>query len=148
MRYLIAKRSFGCSSSYAVPPNSKAARVVSAVGAIGAAIVAWYAAAVAKRAAVAQQRVAIHVATSEWLRDLREWASEAIDALSEASYACDHHDANKGDCADQLRRCPDSYNQEIAKMICEAHESRAADQTLGGLLPDGQSIPTGATVSS
>lgn len=199
--------------------------VVSAVGAIGAAFVAWYAAVVAKRAAVAQQRVATHAATSEWLRDVREWASEAIDALSEASYTCDHQDRESGDCTDQLRRCqhqlsalvdrgrfflpnqngtefglekpsayrgwrhaaldplvaaervvsgqvgsgrfgsrqaaliemrrefvsgiqrilaPDSYNQEIARMICEAHESRAGDRTLGGLLPDGQSLPTGA----
>lgn len=199
--------------------------VVSAVAAIAAAVVAAYAAGIAKRAAVAQHRVSTHAATAEWRRDLRAWASEAVDVLAEASYSCAHHDGAGQDCLNQLRECrhrlsalvdrgrfflpnqnveevgqekptayrgwrhaaldplvaaervvsgavgpgryesreaaliemrrefvsavqrilaPARYNEEIAAMVREAHAGRAADRTLGGLLPDAHSVPTGA----
>lgn len=39
---------------------------------------------------------------------------------------------------------PEHYNREIARLMRAAHETRGADQTLGGLLPDGATPPTGA----
>jgi hypothetical protein len=39
---------------------------------------------------------------------------------------------------------PEHYNQEIARLMREAHEARAGDKALGGLLPDGTTVPTGA----
>ena len=39
---------------------------------------------------------------------------------------------------------PKGYNQEVARMIREGHDARSSDQTLGGLLPDGQALPPGA----
>ena len=38
---------------------------------------------------------------AQWLRDLREWASEAIDTLSEAHYACKAKDSSPSD----ISRC-------------------------------------------
>jgi hypothetical protein len=79
--------------------------VVSAVTAIAAALVSWLAARKSDRVAVSQQRLGTHTAAAEWLRDLREWASEAIDVLSEASYTCGHGDTSQHDCTEQLRAC-------------------------------------------
>jgi hypothetical protein len=199
--------------------------VVSALAAIGAAFVSWRAARQSERSASNQQRIATHSAASEWLRDLREWASQCIDVLAEASYTCGHGDREKEDCAAQLRACqhkisalidagrfflpnqnaetvgkhkptayrgwrhaaldplvgaervlsgevgsgrfssresaliemrrefvsaiqrilaPDLHNKEIARMIREGNEYRASDRTLGGLLPDDTTVPTGA----
>ena len=39
---------------------------------------------------------------------------------------------------------PEQHNQEIAQLIRSASEARANDRTLGGLLPDQASPPTGA----
>lgn len=39
---------------------------------------------------------------------------------------------------------PESNNKEVARMIREGNEQRAADQTLGGLLAEGTPNPTGA----
>jgi hypothetical protein len=79
--------------------------VVSALAAIGAAIVSWQAARQSEKAGASQQKLATHAAASDWLRDLREWASEGIDVLAEASYTCKHADMGRADCADQLRGC-------------------------------------------
>jgi hypothetical protein len=199
--------------------------IVSAVAAVAAAVVSWLAAKQSERSSRGQQRLATHSVASDWLKDLREWASEAIDVLSEASYTCAYGDDTDQDCADDLRRCqhrlsalidrgrffvpnqsvsefglekptayrgwrhatldplvaaervvsgkvasgrfetrqaaliqmrrefvsaiqrilaPDLHNKEIARMIREGNEHRAADRTLGGLLPDDQAMPTGA----
>src|SRR5215207_8456289 len=79
--------------------------VVSAVAAVAAAAVSWYAARQSQKVALGQQRLATHSAAAEWLRDLRQWASEAIDTLSEASYTCRHSDESQKDCVDQLQGC-------------------------------------------
>ncbi|MEO7996800.1 MAG: hypothetical protein ABI852_05110 [Gemmatimonadaceae bacterium] len=199
--------------------------VVSAVAAIGAAGVSWMAANRSDKSTARQQRLATHAAVAEWSRDLREWASQCVDVLSEASYTCHHHDESGVDCLSQLRECryrisalvdrgrfflpnqsaegigatnptayrgyrhaaldplvaaervmsgevgagkyqsrelaliemrrvfvsaiqeilgPESNNKEIARMIREGNEQRAADQSLGGLLAEGAPIPTGA----
>jgi hypothetical protein len=175
--------------------------------------------------AASQQRLATLSTAADWLRDLREWASEAIDVLAEASYTCGHGDRTSEDCAERLRSCryrlsalvdrgrffvpnqsvgefggekpsayrgwrhaaldplvaaervlsgevefgrfatrekaliemrrqfvsaiqrilaPDVHNREIARMIHEGNAHRTADATLGGLLPDEKSVPTGA----
>jgi len=39
---------------------------------------------------------------------------------------------------------PENHNREVGRMIREAHEERTEDHTLGGLLPDDQTIPLGA----
>lgn len=199
--------------------------IVGTVAEIAAVAVAWYSGRNSERAAAAQQRLATHSTAADWLRDLREWASEAIDVLAEASYTCGHGDRSKEDCAEKLRNCryrlssvidrgrfflpnqnvdqfgsekpsayrgwrhaaldplvaaervlsgevgsgrfatrekaliemrrefvsaiqrilaPDLHNREIARMIQDANQHRAADQTLGGLIPQDASAPTGA----
>lgn len=199
--------------------------VVSALAAIAAAGVSWMAANRSDKSTARQQRLATHAAVAEWSRDLREWASQCVDVLSEASYTCNHHDEDAVDCVDQLRACrykisalidrgrfylpnqpaegvgvtkptayrgwrhaaldplvaaervmngkvgagkyqsrelaliamrrvfvsaiqeilgPESNNKEIARMIREGNDQRAADQTLGGLLAEGAPIPKGA----
>ncbi|MCC5904547.1 MAG: hypothetical protein JJT87_21770 [Halomonas sp.] len=40
---------------------------------------------------------------------------------------------------------PEHHNNMIGHMIRESHRSRSKDPTVGGLLPDGNEIPTGAT---
>lgn len=79
--------------------------VVSAIAAIGAAGVSWLAAYRSDKSAVRQQRIATHVAVAEWSRELRDWASQSVDVLSEASYTCAHHDPSGGDCAEQMLVC-------------------------------------------
>jgi hypothetical protein len=56
--------------------------VVSAIAAVGAAIVSSVAARQTDKSAHAQQRLATHAAASDWLKELRESANEAIDVLS------------------------------------------------------------------
>jgi hypothetical protein len=199
--------------------------IIGVVAGVAGVIVAWYSGRRSVKSAAAQQRLATHSTAADWLRDLRQWASEAIDVLAEASYTCSHSDRTKEDCSERLRDCryrlsalvdrgrfflpnqnvnefgtekpsayrgwrhaaldplvaaervvsgkvtsgrfatrekaliqmrrefvsaiqrilaPDLHNREIARMIHEANEHRAADRTLGGLLPDDQSLPTGA----
>src|SRR5689334_9623590 len=79
--------------------------IVSAVAAIAAAMVSWLAAKQSQKSSHIQQRLATHAAAADWLKDLREWASEAIDVLSESSYTCAHTDNSDQDCAAELRRC-------------------------------------------
>lgn len=79
--------------------------VVSMIAAIGAAAVSWFAANRSDKSATRQQRIATHAAVAEWSRDLREWASQCVDVLAEASYTCHHHDESGTDCLDQLRAC-------------------------------------------
>jgi hypothetical protein len=79
--------------------------VVSAVAAVGAAIVSWVVAGQTDKSAHAQQRLATHAAASDWLKDLREWANEGIDMLAQAAYTCAHSDETKKDCVDELRGC-------------------------------------------
>lgn len=43
---------------------------------------------VAFRAAVRQNRLSASSIAVDWIRDLRAWASEAVDTLAEASYTC------------------------------------------------------------
>ncbi len=198
--------------------------VVGAVAAVASVVLAWYLGTRSELASVGQQKIAAHHAASEWQRDLRDWASEAIDVLSEASYDCERQDEAKQDCGEALSRCrhrlsalidhgrfflpnqtadvgkekpsayrgwrhsaldplvaservlsghvgagqfehrqaaliamrrefvssiqrilaPELHNQEIARMIVEANKARAADSTLGGLLPGQEVVPTGA----
>ncbi len=51
-------------------------------------ILSWYAGRKSERATNQQQKLASLTAASEWLRDLRNWASEAIEVLAVASYIC------------------------------------------------------------
>jgi hypothetical protein len=39
---------------------------------------------------------------------------------------------------------PQSHNRDIAATLLEASQERKSDPTLGGLLPDATTIPTGA----
>lgn len=48
---------------------------------------AWYLGRQADKSAKAQYKVAALSEASQWLRDFREWASEAVDVLSEAAYS-------------------------------------------------------------
>jgi len=50
-------------------------------------------------------RVATHVAALEWSRDLRSWASEAIDVLACASYATADTDKKRIDRSSELVHC-------------------------------------------
>lgn len=89
------------------------ASAVAAIASVGVAIYIWrraesladverqraaaLAASEAKRAealAATERRRASFTTVAEWRRDLREWAAEAIDVLSEATYLCDFHCAN------------------------------------------------------
>src|SRR5690349_19147453 len=79
------------------------------IGALGAIItlagvaLAWYTGGKTARTAEARNRLIAHAAASEWLRDLRTWASEAIDVLSQSSSLC--REAGETDCPSQLRAC-------------------------------------------
>ena len=42
----------------------------------------------AYRASIHQNRLSASSVGADWIRDLREWASEAVDVLAEASYCC------------------------------------------------------------
>lgn len=48
---------------------------------------AWYLGMRAERSSADQYRLSANAFASDWFRDLRGWASEAIDVLSEAAYA-------------------------------------------------------------
>lgn len=201
--------------------------IISAFAAIWAATVSRRSAKESQASAASQQRLGSHMAASDWLCDLRGWASDTIEVLAEASYRCGHADPSSVDCADQLRACqhrlsalidsgrfylpnqrvnehglhkpsayrgfrhaaldpliaaervisgkvgsgtfssrelaliemrrefvsaiqrilaPDLHNQEIARMITVANQHRAADKTLGGLLPDDGAPPAGADI--
>jgi hypothetical protein len=58
--------------------------VISALGAVIAALVGL----AAYFTATTQNRLTAAAAAAEWFRDLRNWSSEAIDVLTEASYFC------------------------------------------------------------
>lgn len=75
------------------------------VGAVAGVIVAWRFGNLSIKVASAQQRLATQSAASDWLGELRAWASEAIEVLSEASYTCGHYDPSDKDCAEKLLRC-------------------------------------------
>jgi hypothetical protein len=79
--------------------------IVSAVAAVAAAALSWMAARQTDRFSQAQQRVATHMAASDWLKDLRDWAAEAIEVLAQASYTCAHADETGRDCVDEMREC-------------------------------------------
>jgi hypothetical protein len=58
------------------------------VAGLAVAMLAIVVSAVAYRAAVFQNRLTASSVAADWLRDLRSWASEAIDVLAEATYTC------------------------------------------------------------
>jgi hypothetical protein len=217
------------------------AAIASAVAALGSVVVAVYigrrteslAAIERQRAealAASERRHASFNTIAEWRRDLREWAADAIEVLSEASYLCD--DAEFDSTDDQARTLnqartfscrfrlssiidrgrfflpnirreeygtekpyayqglrhsgldplvatervlstgftggftdrkhavvamkrefvsyiqrildPERHNQEVARMILEAHEAAGDKRGLGGLLTDEQTTPMGA----
>jgi hypothetical protein len=49
-------------------------------------LVGWYAGIRKERLSISQYRLSASAFASDWFRDLRAWASEAIDVLSEAAY--------------------------------------------------------------
>jgi hypothetical protein len=198
--------------------------IIGTVATLASVALAWYSGRKTERSNTLQHRLAAYSTTSEWLRDLRNWASEAIDALSESSYLCGRVDGSQEDCSQTLRACqyrlsavidrgrfflpnqpadvgqgkptayrgwrhsaldplvaavrvmsgeadvgqfpnretalvemrrefvsaiqrilaPDLHNKEIARMIQDGNDARSGDPTLGGLLPDKDSVPTGA----
>lgn len=202
-----------------------ATAVGSAATAMGV-LTAWLTSRAAAKLALQQSEIAAHATAAEWLRDVRSWASEAINVLSEASYACkvaqpvdtDSITATLRECRHRisalidrgryffpnqspeaygvdkplafrgyrhavldplvaveqvlggsrkvgafnsvdsavvyLRRefvsrvfrvlSPESHNEQIARLIWLSNAGRATDPTLGGLLPDAGTIPTGA----
>lgn len=79
--------------------------VISAVAAMAAAVIAVIEARSSHKAFRAQSELETHGAVTEWLRELRSWADEAIHALADASYACRAHDRRDHDCTEELRRC-------------------------------------------
>jgi hypothetical protein len=61
---------------------------------------------VAYRASVHQNRLSASSVGADWIRDLREWASEAVDVLAEASYTCSEDAADAGQVTEHHRcRC-------------------------------------------
>jgi hypothetical protein len=189
-------------------------------------LVSGISSAFAYRSGVNQNRLSASSVVSDWLRDLRAWASEGVDVLSEATYACRRNDPNptsedaqclhrsrhrlsalidrgrfllpnegqdrfgsqKASAYRRLRHPaldalvaaerilggdlplhsfpdkkaaliglrrefvstihaiidPESLNEQIAALLRLTFESRANDQTLGGLLPDSLKVPAGA----
>ena len=65
---------------------------VAAVVAAGGVIVTWYLSVRNEKRTLEQIRLNSESIAMEWKRDLRSWASEAIDALSEAICACEEGD--------------------------------------------------------
>jgi hypothetical protein len=65
--------------------NAKASFVAAIASGIGV-LISFYFSFLARRAAKSQQRLAGLGVTAEWLREVRSWAAEAIDLLSEAEY--------------------------------------------------------------
>jgi hypothetical protein len=82
-----------------------------AIGALGAFIafagvaLAWYTGRKTARSAEEQNRLTAHATAAEWLRDLRNWASEAIDVLSESSYLCRQAGGSEDECTARLHSC-------------------------------------------
>lgn len=78
--------------------NFDAANLAVALLAIGFSAVAY-------RAAVHQNRLAASSVAADWIRDLRSWASEAVDVLAEAAYTCrsgdSHPPENESVCLQQ-----------------------------------------------
>lgn len=64
------------------------AGVGGALAALAGVAIAWYLGKRSENIALAQRRLDSAAFAAEWFRDLRAWASEAIDVLSEASYWC------------------------------------------------------------
>jgi hypothetical protein len=60
---------------------------------------------VAYRASVHQNRLSASSVGADWIRDLREWASEAVDVLAEASYTCTEDAVDNAGQADEHHRC-------------------------------------------
>ncbi|HMV33390.1 MAG TPA: hypothetical protein PKA50_14830, partial [Gemmatimonadales bacterium] len=178
------------------------------------------------RASLDQYKLSASSAAADWLRDLRTWASEAIDVLAEAAYHSPRADTPPpADTASFLKTCrcrlsalidrgrlllpnqqeaevgthkphaykglrhpsldalvaaerilggdmkpagfpdrkaaliglrrefvssiqaiidPHSFNREIARLLTTTADDRKRDPTLGGLLPNPESVPTGA----
>jgi hypothetical protein len=68
-------------------------------------VAAWYLGMRAERSSINQYRLSASAFASDWIRDLRNWASEAIDVLSEAAYmAQGRHDTEPMD-QDTKRSC-------------------------------------------
>lgn len=51
-------------------------------------ILGWMTTRSSYQATIAQYKLSASTAATDWLRDLRTWAAEAIDVLAEASYTC------------------------------------------------------------
>lgn len=198
------------------------AAVASAVAALASVVVALSLGRRAEVIAAAQRRHSAFSTAAEWRRDLTAWANEAVEVLSEATYACEeaadpaasservftcrhrmsslidrgrfflpniHRDeygtdkpyayrgfrhsaldplaaaehvlsigetgrfadrrhalvAMKREFVSSIQRIldPEHYNQQVARMIAEGHESERKDPSLGGLLPDNGNIPLG-----
>lgn len=83
--------------------NFDAANVVVATIAV---LVSGFFSIIAYRAAIHQNRLTASTVASDWIRDLRAWASEAVDVLAEATYVCQKDDPeptpNEAEC---LRNC-------------------------------------------
>lgn len=59
---------------------------------------------VAYRAALYQNRLSASSVGADWIRDLRAWASEAVDVLADASYSCSSA-GNQDDRVAEHQRC-------------------------------------------
>lgn len=60
---------------------------------------------VAYRASLHQNRLSASSVGADWIRDLREWASEAVDVLAEASYTCTEDAPDNPEHATEHQRC-------------------------------------------
>ena len=74
------------------------------VATLAGVIVAWYLGKRAEIVAVSQRRLDAAAFAAEWSRDLRAWASEAIDVLSEAAYETSDSETEEAIAAVRLRR--------------------------------------------
>jgi hypothetical protein len=77
----------------------------------------------AEAQAEAERRHATFNTTAEWRRDLRDWASEAIDVLSEASYLCDESEQPEAafSCRHRLSALIDRGRFFLPNLLREEH---------------------------
>lgn len=68
-------------------------------------LVGWYAGIRKERLTISQYRLSASAFASDWFRDLRAWASEAIDVLSEAAYNAPGSSASSPMPAEVCTRC-------------------------------------------
>ena len=85
--------------------------VAGALATLAGVIVAWYLGKRAEIVAASQRRLDAATFAAEWSRDLRTWASEAIDVLSEASYQLNEDDTP------QALSAVKHYRQRLSALI-------------------------------